>query len=128
MAAEPNKLKNANVLFVLGGPGSGKGTQCEKITATYGLTHLSTGDLLRAAATAGATERDKMLRAAMERGELVPLEVVLDLLRSAMLAAPPAAPASSLTATRASSTRRCGSRPTWRPAGPSCSSTWTRPP
>uniref|UniRef100_A0A1I8FKF5 DUF1995 domain-containing protein n=1 Tax=Macrostomum lignano TaxID=282301 RepID=A0A1I8FKF5_9PLAT len=58
----------------------------------------------------GATERDKMLRAAMERGELVPLEVVLDLLRSAMLAAPPAAPASSLTATRASSTRRCGSR------------------
>ncbi|PAA58630.1 hypothetical protein BOX15_Mlig024390g2 [Macrostomum lignano] len=92
MAAEPNKLKNANVLFVLGGPGSGKGTQCEKITATYGLTHLSTGDLLRAAATAGATERDKMLRAAMERGELVPLEVVLDLLRSAMLAAPPGSP------------------------------------
>jgi adenylate kinase len=32
----------------LGGPGSGKGTQCEKIVAKYGLTHLSSGDLLRA--------------------------------------------------------------------------------
>lgn len=32
----------------IGGPGSGKGTQCEKIVAKYGLTHLSSGDLLRA--------------------------------------------------------------------------------
>lgn len=32
----------------LGGPGSGKGTQCDKIVKKYGLTHLSSGDLLRA--------------------------------------------------------------------------------
>ena len=35
------------VLFVLGGPGSGKGTQCDRIVAKYGLKHLSAGDLLR---------------------------------------------------------------------------------
>lgn len=35
------------VIWVLGGPGSGKGTQCEKIIEKYGFTHLSSGDLLR---------------------------------------------------------------------------------
>jgi adenylate kinase len=34
-------------IVLLGGPGCGKGTQCEKMVATYGLTHLSSGDLLR---------------------------------------------------------------------------------
>lgn len=33
--------------MLIGGPGSGKGTQCEKIVETYGFTHLSAGDLLR---------------------------------------------------------------------------------
>ena len=36
------------VVFVTGGPGSGKGTQCEKIVSTFNFTHLSSGDLLRA--------------------------------------------------------------------------------
>lgn len=36
------------IIWVLGGPGSGKGTQCDKIVAKYGFTHLSSGDLLRA--------------------------------------------------------------------------------
>lgn len=36
------------IVWVLGGPGSGKGTQCDKIVAKYGFTHLSSGDLLRA--------------------------------------------------------------------------------
>ena len=35
------------VIFVMGGPGSGKGTQCDKIVDEYGVKHLSTGDLLR---------------------------------------------------------------------------------
>lgn len=35
------------VIFVLGGPGSGKGTQCEKMIEEFGFIHLSTGDLLR---------------------------------------------------------------------------------
>jgi hypothetical protein len=55
-----------------GGPGSGKGTQCDKIVAKYGFTHLSTGDLLRSEVQSGS-ERGKKLNAIMEQGELVPL-------------------------------------------------------
>nr|CAD7462198.1 unnamed protein product [Timema tahoe] len=66
------------------GPGSGKGTQCEKIVAKYGFTHLSTGDLLRNEVQSGS-QRGKQLTAIMERGELVPMEVVLDLLTEAII-------------------------------------------
>ncbi|XP_058015392.1 adenylate kinase isoenzyme 1 isoform X1 [Ahaetulla prasina] len=83
MAAE--KLKNHKIIFVVGGPGSGKGTQCERIVQKYGYTHLSTGDLLRAEVSSGS-ERGKKLSAIMEKGELVPLDTVLDMLRDAMLA------------------------------------------
>ena len=41
------------VIFVLGGPGAGKGTMCSKLVADYGFVHLSAGDLLRAARAAG---------------------------------------------------------------------------
>ncbi|XP_074871628.1 adenylate kinase isoenzyme 1 isoform X1 [Carettochelys insculpta] len=83
MAAE--KLKNSKIIFVVGGPGSGKGTQCERIVQKYGYTHLSTGDLLRAEVGSGS-ERGKKLSAIMEKGELVPLDTVLDMLRDAMVA------------------------------------------
>ncbi|CAG2059034.1 unnamed protein product, partial [Timema podura] len=72
------------ILCFSGGPGSGKGTQCEKIVAKYGFTHLSTGDLLRNEVQSGS-ERGKQLTAIMERGELVPMEVVLDLLTEAII-------------------------------------------
>jgi len=73
------------VIFVVGGPGCGKGTQCEKIVNKYGFTHLSSGDLLRDEVQSGS-DRGKGLNAIMERGELVPLEEVLELLAEAMLA------------------------------------------
>jgi len=79
-------LKDAKlpVIWVLGGPGSGKGTQCDKIVEKYGFTHLSSGDLLRAEVQSGS-DRGKILTEIMEKGELVPLFVVLDLLAEAML-------------------------------------------
>nr|KAF6283028.1 adenylate kinase 1 [Pipistrellus kuhlii] len=79
------KLKKTKIIFVVGGPGSGKGTQCEKIVQKYGYTHLSTGDLLRAEVSSGSA-RGKMLSEIMEKGQLVPLETVLDMLRDAMMA------------------------------------------
>ena len=55
----------------LGGPGSGKGTQCEKLVDKYGFTHLSTGELLRNELSS-ESERSKLIRDIMERGDLVP--------------------------------------------------------
>merc|ERR1712198_14497 len=72
------------IVWVLGGPGCGKGTQCDKIVAKYGFTHLSSGDLLREEVGSGSN-RGKQLTAIMEKGDLVPLAVVLDLLAEAML-------------------------------------------
>lgn len=81
----PLKEAKLPVIWVLGGPGCGKGTQCDKIVAKYGFTHLSSGDLLRAEVQSGS-DRGKQLTAIMEKGDLVPMFVVLDLLAEAMLA------------------------------------------
>ena len=72
---------------MLGGPGSGKGTQCEKIIAKYGFTHLSTGDLLRAEVNSGS-ERAKTLTTIMEQGKIVffLLLIYLLMILSAMFA------------------------------------------
>lgn len=58
--------------IVIGGPGSGKGTQCDEIVEKYGLTHLSSGDLLRAEVKSGSS-RGSQLNKIMENGQLVPL-------------------------------------------------------
>ncbi|VDM98327.1 unnamed protein product, partial [Onchocerca ochengi] len=60
------------VIFIIGAPGAGKGTQCAKMVEKYGLTHLSTGDLLRAEVESQADE-DNPLRKIMQNGELVPM-------------------------------------------------------
>ncbi|XP_041368215.1 adenylate kinase isoenzyme 5-like isoform X2 [Gigantopelta aegis] len=80
---DESSLKDSKVVFIVGGPGSGKGTQCERIVQKYGFTHLSSGDLLRAEVQSGS-ERGKHLTQIMERGDLVPLETVLQLLKEAM--------------------------------------------
>ena len=58
--------------MITGGPGSGKGTQCDKIVEKYGYTHLSSGDLLRDELKSGS-DRAKILGEIMTKGELVPL-------------------------------------------------------
>lgn len=71
----------APVIWVLGGPGSGKGTQCAKIVEKYGYVHISSGDLLREE-VAKASVLGQQLSEIMRKGELVPLETVLQLLKN----------------------------------------------
>ncbi|KAG0625664.1 hypothetical protein M758_2G071900 [Ceratodon purpureus] len=75
--------KKLNVVFVLGGPGSGKGTQCTKIVEAFGFVHLSAGDLLRAEAKSGS-ENGIMIDNMMKEGKIVPAEVTVKLLEKAM--------------------------------------------
>lgn len=71
------------IIWVLGGPGCGKGTQCERIVAKYKFSHLSTGDLLRAEVASGSP-KGKELQDTMSKGGLVSNDVVLELLAAAM--------------------------------------------
>jgi len=78
------KNKKVPIIWVLGGPGSGKGTQCERLIKRYGFQHLSSGDLLRDEVASGS-DKGKELNEMMKNGVLVPRAVVLDLIKQAML-------------------------------------------
>ena len=65
--------------LIFGPPGSGKGTQSVKLAEKFNLTHLSTGDMLRAEIAAG-TEIGKKMSSIMSKGELVPDEVVIEMI------------------------------------------------
>merc|ERR1719217_1246598 len=67
-------------IVLIGPPGSGKGTQAPIIKEKYGLCHLATGDLLRAAVAAG-TEMGKKAKAVMESGGLVSDDIVVGLIK-----------------------------------------------
>jgi adenylate kinase len=72
-------------LVLFGPPGAGKGTQAEFIIKTFGLIHLSTGDLLRSEIREG-TELGLKAKSYMDKGELVPDEVVIGMIRSKLKA------------------------------------------
>ena len=66
------------VVFVLGGPGAGKGTQCEKLVQDYGFTHLSAGELLREEMKTDSKDSE-LIRSYMKEGQVVPVCVFVAL-------------------------------------------------
>uniref|UniRef100_A0A1D1YA80 UMP-CMP kinase n=1 Tax=Anthurium amnicola TaxID=1678845 RepID=A0A1D1YA80_9ARAE len=81
------KLSNDDitVVFVLGGPGSGKGTQCEKLVQDFGFVHLSAGDLLREEQQRPGSEYGELIQNCLKEGKIVPMEVTVGLLEKAMI-------------------------------------------
>ena len=70
-------------IVIFGAPGSGKGTQSERIVAKYGINHISTGDVLRAQIKAG-TELGKIAKGYIDQGQLLPDELIIDILASTL--------------------------------------------
>lgn len=79
-ATEGKSDNKPNVIFVLGGPGCGKGTQCKKIIAKYGYVSFSTGDLLRKY-VADKQEGWEDLDKAMKEGKLISSETLMKVLK-----------------------------------------------
>ena len=80
-------ISKKKVIFILGGPGSGKGTQCALLKENIPLLHVSSGDVLRAEVASGS-ELGKKIDADIKEGRLVDQAVVLQLIRKAIEASP----------------------------------------
>ncbi|TNM97958.1 hypothetical protein fugu_014204 [Takifugu bimaculatus] len=77
-------MMKPQVVFVLGGPGAGKGTQCSKIVEKYSFTHLSAGDLLREERAREGSEYGGLIATYIKEGKIVPVEITISLLKKAM--------------------------------------------
>jgi len=74
------------VIYVLGGPGAGKGTQCGRLVEDFGFSHLSAGDLLRAEQNRIGSQYGALIQTCIREGTIVPMEVTVKLLENAMAA------------------------------------------
>ncbi|XP_016988408.1 UMP-CMP kinase [Drosophila rhopaloa] len=79
-------VEKPKVVFVLGGPGAGKGTQCSKIVDRFQFSHLSAGDLLREERSREGSEFGNLIEDYIRNGKIVPVEVTCSLLENAMKA------------------------------------------
>ena len=75
-----NKYK---VIFIIGPPGVGKNTQCDKLVEKYNFIHFSAGDLLRGEISKG-TEKGKLIKSIMTQGKYVPAKITCNLIKNAM--------------------------------------------
>ena len=82
---EKSIIQNKPILWVMGPAGVGKGTQCAKLQARYGYTHLSSGELMRYEILEGSNRSQLMLEL-MKSGKPVPNETVIDIIAQAMVA------------------------------------------
>merc|ERR1711881_701936 len=78
------KMAKPNVVFVLGAPGAGKGTQCQRIVEKFGYVHLSAGDLLRAERKTPGSEHGQVIEEHIVNGTIVPVAITCSLLERAM--------------------------------------------
>ncbi|KAI1003775.1 hypothetical protein K3495_g4433 [Podosphaera aphanis] len=83
---------DVTVIFVLGGPGAGKGTQCANLVRDYNFIHLSAGDLLRAEQEREGSEYGDLIRQHIKDGLIVPMQVTIQLLQNAMMQSIKASP------------------------------------
>ncbi|XP_044764828.1 UMP-CMP kinase-like [Coccinella septempunctata] len=72
------------VIFVLGPPGAGKGTQCKRIVEKYGYVHLSAGDLLREERAKPGSQYGELIENYIREGKIVPVEITCSLLEKAI--------------------------------------------
>ncbi|KAL7750310.1 bifunctional uridylate/adenylate kinase [Sorochytrium milnesiophthora] len=84
-AGSPFKRK-PTIVFVLGGPGAGKGTQCAKLVSQFQFVHLSAGDLLREERQRPGSEFGDLINNYIKEGKIVPMHITIKLLEKAMLA------------------------------------------
>lgn len=82
--SDPKASNHALLLFVLGGPGAGKGTQCANLVCDYAFTHLSAGDLLRSEQDRPGSEFGDLIRTHIKEGVIVPQEITIQLLENAI--------------------------------------------
>lgn len=80
-------IEKHKALFIVGGPGSGKGTICEYLVSVYGFKHLSTGDLLRAEVNSHS-DLGKFIDSLISKGNLVPGHISADLLKKGIMNSP----------------------------------------
>lgn len=76
--------KPPEVVFVLGGPGAGKGTLCRYIVERYNYVHLSAGDLLREERSKPGSQYGELIESHIKNGTIVPVEITCSLLDRAM--------------------------------------------
>ena len=79
--------REATVIFILGGPGSGKGTQCDKIKKRWDFIHLSTGDLLREEVANKGPNAEEIAKLQAE-GKLVSSEILVKIIKAKLDANP----------------------------------------
>lgn len=79
----PKKVPKRRIFFVLGGPGSGKGTQCSFLVDKFGFEHFSAGDLLRKEVSSGS-EQGVIIDDMIKDGKIVPGEITINLLKNAI--------------------------------------------
>lgn len=77
-------MDKPKIVFVLGAPGSGKGTQCSNIVNEYEYVHLSAGDLLRAERNRPGSELAQTIEEYIQGGKIIPVAVTCSLIERAM--------------------------------------------